>query len=138
MRAPRLTPLRRLHSWPNSCSVAPFLSPLLFPVKASYLYKPFACGAARARPCSPALHRYGLLLKLYLQRCGPHKTTLSRQLFINESLTSIARAVHNVRPKKAEKYNEFVQRELRKLELPPKFSLCHAPKVELTGVVIER
>ena len=34
--------------------------------------------------------RNGLLVKLYLQRCGPHKTTLKRQLFINESLTSIA------------------------------------------------
>ena len=31
--------------------------------------------------------RYGLLLKLYLQRCGPHKTMLARQLFINDSLT---------------------------------------------------
>jgi hypothetical protein len=38
--------------------------------------------------------RYGLVLKLYLQRCGPHKTTLSRQLFINESLTSIAQVGH--------------------------------------------
>jgi hypothetical protein len=82
--------------------------------------------------------RYGLLIKLYLQRCGPHKTTLSRQLFINDSLTSIAQAVHNVRPKKAQKYNEFVQRELKKLELPAKFSLCHAPRVELTGIVIEK
>jgi hypothetical protein len=82
--------------------------------------------------------RNGLLLKLYLQRCGPHKIALSRQLFLNESLTSIAQAVHHVRPKKAHKYNEFVQRELRKLELPPRFSLCHAPKVELSGIVVEK
>jgi len=82
--------------------------------------------------------RYGLLIKLYLQRCGPHKTSLSRQLFINESLTSIAQAVHNVRPKKAKNYNAFVQKELKKLELPSKFSLCHAPRVELTDVVIEK
>jgi hypothetical protein len=42
--------------------------------------------------------RYGLLLKLYLQRCGPHKTTLSRQLFINESLTSIAQVSSTTQP----------------------------------------
>ena len=82
--------------------------------------------------------RYGLLLKLYLQRCGPHKTTLARQLFINESLTSIAQRVHKVKPKKAAAYNAFVQKELKLLNLPPKFSLCHAPRVELSAIVVEK
>jgi len=61
------------------------------------------------------VHSYGLFLKLYLQQCGPHKSILAKQLFVNEALTSIAQQVHNVRPKKAQKYNEFVQRELKKV-----------------------
>lgn len=31
--------------------------------------------------------RYGLLLRLYLRRCGPHKAALAAQLHINDSLT---------------------------------------------------
>lgn len=64
-----------------------------------------------------SLHSYGLYLKLYLHQCGPHKSILAKQLFVNEALTSIAQQVHNVRPKKAQKYNEFVQRELKKVRI---------------------
>lgn len=66
--------------------------------------------------CARISRRYGLLLKLYLQRCGAHKGTLAKQLYVNEALTSIAQQVHHVRPKKAQKYNEFVQRELKKVK----------------------
>ena len=40
--------------------------------------------------------------------------------------------------KKAEAYNNFIQKELEKLVLPAKFSLCHAPRVELTGIVVRK
>lgn len=48
----------------------------------------------------------------------------------------IAERVHKVRPRKAAAYSAFVQSELRKLALPATFSLCHAPRVQLTGIAV--
>ncbi|GMI29478.1 hypothetical protein TrRE_jg5350, partial [Triparma retinervis] len=77
--------------------------------------------------------RYGVLLKLYVSRCGPHRVHLRRQIQVNDTVQVIAEKVKQV-PKASR--SKFAADELQKVAhtLPPKFQLCLSPRIECKGL----
>lgn len=82
--------------------------------------------------------RYGVLLSIYLTRCGPYRASLERQLFLDIHLRHIAEALKLQPSRKARlEYARTRLAELNKHITEP-FCLCLSPKVVLRGIRAEK
>lgn len=77
--------------------------------------------------------RYGLILKVYVSKCGPHRIHLKRQIEVNDAIQLVAEKVKSV--SKSHR-SQFAADELSKISryLPPKFQLCLSPRIECSGI----
>ena len=77
--------------------------------------------------------RLGLLLSVFLIRCGGYRDALYRQLVVNESIRQIAEDL-KLQPSKSRE--DYAKRHLEILNatLPTTFSLCLNPRIELKSI----
>lgn len=82
--------------------------------------------------------RFGLLLSVYLTRCGPYRQSLERQLFLDFHLRHIAEGVKRQPSKKSRL--EFARVRLAELNahLTEPFCLCLSPKYQLKSIAAEK
>jgi phosphatidylinositol-4,5-bisphosphate 3-kinase len=74
--------------------------------------------------------RLGLLLNLYLIRCGGYRDALYRQLVVNESIRQIAEDL-KLQPSKSRENYAKQHLETLNASLPETYSLCLNPRIEL-------
>ena len=84
--------------------------------------------------------RFGVLLSVYLSRCGPYRASLERQLFLDIHLRHIAEGL-KMQPSKKNRL-EYARTRLAELnkhlvEMGP-FCLCLSPKYVLRGIRAEK
>jgi phosphatidylinositol-4,5-bisphosphate 3-kinase len=82
--------------------------------------------------------RFGVLLFMYLNRCGPHRMYIRRQVVVNDKIRVIAEQIKTI-SNKARRV-EFARQELAKLNpyLPSRFQLCLSPRIECKGIIAEK
>ena len=78
--------------------------------------------------------RFGVLLSVYLTRCGPYRASLERQLFLDIHLRHVAEALKRQSSKKARA--EFARAHLAQLNahLVEPFCLCLSPRHVLRSI----
>ena len=83
--------------------------------------------------------RYGILIFLYLNRCGPHRVYIRRQVFVNDKIRVIAEQIKGI-SNKASRRVAFAREELAKLNpyLPSRFQLCLSPRIECKTIIPEK
>lgn len=77
--------------------------------------------------------RLGLLLNLYLIRCGDYRDALYRQLVVNESIRQIAEDL-KLQPSKSRENYAKQHLETLNASLPETYSLCLNPRIELKSI----
>ncbi len=82
--------------------------------------------------------RFGLLLSLYLSKCGKYRDSLRQQLYVNNRLKEIAQTLKS-KPTKAKRL-QFVQEQVAKLNvsITEPFCTCLDPKIVLRRLVPEK
>jgi len=79
--------------------------------------------------------RFGLLLQEYLRCCGPHRAELMLQNSVEQILKDLGEFVKRV---KKDKRKEKLREELRKVSFPDKFGLALDPRLECSGVRVDK
>jgi phosphatidylinositol kinase/protein kinase (PI-3 family) len=79
--------------------------------------------------------RYGLLLEVYLRGCGSHMAELLKQ---NQVLKHLVRAANLIKNLKENERKESMLSELEKIKFPAKFQLPLNPKMEASGVLLNK
>lgn len=84
--------------------------------------------------CVGVLERFGTLLFLYVQNCGPHEVSLRKQCFINDKIKVIADQIKTIPSK--ERRIEAAKFELEQLNanLPSNFCVCLTPRIECKAI----
>lgn len=79
--------------------------------------------------------RYGLLLEAYLRGCGPHMTELQKQ---NEVMKNLVRVANIIKPIKDCERRDVLLAELDKVKFPQKFQLPLNPRIEVSGLLLNK
>jgi phosphatidylinositol-4,5-bisphosphate 3-kinase len=79
--------------------------------------------------------RYGLLLEVYLRGCGGHMAELQKQ---DQVLKHLVRAANLIKGLRDVERKESMITELDKIKFPPKFQLPLNPKMEASGVILNK
>jgi len=79
--------------------------------------------------------RYGLLLEVYLRGCGGHMQELQKQ---DQVLKHLVRTANLIKGMKDSERKEAMLLELEKFKFPNKFQLPLNPRMEASGVVLNK
>lgn len=81
--------------------------------------------------------RFGVILYVYLRKCGLYRESLRRQYLVNEELRIVA---DNTKLEPSKRRLEFAKNQLYHLleRLPNTFSLCLDPRIECKGIRVEK
>jgi len=82
--------------------------------------------------------RYSLLLEAYLRGCGPHGNQLLKQNDVLNQLAAVANRIKDPKIKNEVERKKILLQELRKVKFPERFLLPLNPRLEVTGLKIDK